>query len=377
MTMTDNHTETSTDDLESQIGAYAERLFETGLQAFEATTITLGRQLGLYTVLAETGPCTPAGLADGAGIHPRYAREWLEQQAAAGWITTSDASVADPDQRHYSLSAAGQECLLRPESLASVGPLFDFLPSLGAVLPALLAAYRTGGGVPYADYGIHDAQGDFNRPAFLNLLATEWVPAIPGLADRLSADPAPAVAEIGSGEGWGAIAIAQAWPNVHVDGYDLDEASVAAARRNAAEAGVSDRVRFEVADVTADLPPGKVRDSYGLVFAFEMIHDLAQPVKALETMRHLGGPDATYLVVDENVAEQFEAPTENPVERFMYAASVLHCLPVGMSDTPSAATGTVMRPDTLRRYAIEAGFTGVDVLAIQNDLFRFYQLSAG
>ena len=109
-------------------------------------------------------------------------------------------------------------------------------------------------------------------------------------------------------------------------------------------------------------------------FAFEMIHDLAQPQKALETMRHLGAPGATSLVVDENVAESLEAPTENPIERLFYAASVLHCRPVGMADAPSVGTGTVMRPETFRRYATEAGFADVEVLPIEHDLFRFYQL---
>ena len=105
-----------------------------------------------------------------------------------------------------------------------------------------------------------------------------------------------------------------------------------------------------------------------------MIHDLARPQDALATMRALGKSDAVHLVVDEKTAEVFEAPTENPVERFFYAASVLHCLPVGMADSPSAGTGTVMRPATLQGYAVRAGFAAVEVLPIEHDMFRFYQL---
>jgi hypothetical protein len=108
--------------------------------------------------------------------------------------------------------------------------------------------------------------------------------------------------------------------------------------------------------------------------AIEMIHDLARPVEALTTMRRLGKPDAIHLVMDERVAETFEAPTENPVERLMYAASVLHCLPVGRTETPSVATGTVMRPSTFAHYATSAGFSNVDVLPIEHDVFRFYRL---
>jgi 2-polyprenyl-3-methyl-5-hydroxy-6-metoxy-1,4-benzoquinol methylase len=366
--------DTDDQDLEAQIGAYAERLFGTGLAAFEAMTVSLGRELGLYRHLTAAGGTTPVRLAEDAGIHRRYAREWLEQQAATGLISLQ-ADGDDPDQRRYALSPAAQECLLNPESLASIGPLFDLMPSLGRVYPALIHAFRTGGGVPYADYAIHDAQGDFNRPAFLNLLASDWLPAVPGVADRLAAGPAR-VAEIGCGEGWAGVAIARAWPQVEVDGFDNDVASVAAARKHAAEYEVSDRVRFELVDVTRDLPSRVQAGSYDVVLAVEMIHDLARPREALTTMRRLGKTDAVHLVVDEKVAEAFQAPTEDPVERFMYAASVLHCLPVGMTASPTAATGTVMRPATLRGYARDAGFSSVQVLPIEHDLFRFYQLIA-
>lgn len=367
-------TESSDQNVEAEVGAYAGRLFEIGLGALEAITIGLGRELGLYERLAVPEGVTPTELATRAGIHPRYAREWLEQQAAAGLIDVQSAGDG-PDQRRFALSLAGQECLLRPESLASTGPLLDLVPAAGRVFPALVSAFRSGAGIPYADYQIHHVQGDFNRPAFVNLLTTEWLPAVPGLADRLAAGPAR-VAEIGSGVGWAAIAIARAWPQVEVDGFDNDEASVATAREHAAEAGVDDRVHFEAVDVTRELPAGVRAGSYDVVLAFEMIHDLARPQAALATMRRLGKPDAIHLVVDEKAAETFEAPADNPIERLFYAASVLHCLPVGLSESPSAGTGTVMRPDTLRGYAREAGFSSVATLPIEHDLFRFYHLAS-
>jgi 2-polyprenyl-3-methyl-5-hydroxy-6-metoxy-1,4-benzoquinol methylase len=239
----------------------------------------------------------------------------------------------------------------------------------------LVDAYRNGSGVPYAAYGIHDAQGNFNRPSFIQLLTTEWLPAVPGLSERLTPKDAR-VAEIGCGEGWAAISIAKAWHSIRIDGFDNDEASIAAARRHAAEAGVSDRVRFEVADVTENLADRTAVGIYDLVLAFEMIHDLARPTAALATMRQLGKPDAIQLVVDEKAGERFEAATENPMERMFYAASVLHCLPVGMAEAPSAGTGTVMRPSTLRSYASDAGFSSVEILQIDHDIFRFYRLVA-
>ena len=369
MTITETSTEASKEDLEAQVGEFAERLFMSGLAAFEAASVALGRQLGLYDALATHGPCTAPDLARAAGIDARYAREWLEQQAVAGLINVT-TEYTDPDLRTFELSPAAQEVLCRPESMASIGPLFDFFNSIGAVMPALARAFRTGGGVPYADYAIHDIQGNFNKPALLTLLASEWLPSIPGLTERLS-EPTARVAELGCGEGWAAIAIAQAWPQVTVDGYDLDEASIAAARQHAADAGVADRVHFELADVAET--EAFAAGGHDLVFAFEMLHDLTRPVQALETMRRLGAPGATYLVVDERVEDSFAAPAENPMERFFYVASVLHCLPAGRTEPDSAATGTVMRASTLRGYAAAAGLD-VEVLPIEHDMFRFYRL---
>lgn len=362
-------TATTTPDLDTRIAAYAERLFGLGIAAFEAATITIGRRTGLYTALADHGPAPATTIAAAAGVDHRYAQEWLDQQAAAGLVGTNGA--AEAGDRTFDLPDEARACLLDPDSLASVGPLFDFLPAIGSVLPALVSAFRSGAGIPYAHYAVHDAQGDFNRPAFLHLLATDWLPAIDGLAARLST-PGARVAEFGCGEGWAAIAIATAYPGVTVDGFDLDEASVVAARRHAAAAGVADRVHFEVADVTDAASIGGA--GYDLVCAFEMIHDLARPVEALAAMRDVASDGATILVVDENVAETFEAPSPNPVERLFYAASVLHCLPVGRSEEGSEATGTVMRPSTFRSYAERAGFASVDILPIEHDLFRFYRL---
>jgi 2-polyprenyl-3-methyl-5-hydroxy-6-metoxy-1,4-benzoquinol methylase len=375
MTITDTPgaTADTETDLEAQVGAYAQRLFETGLAALEAVTISLGRELGLYDHLAGP-PVTFAELAAASGIDARYAQEWCEQQATAGLIHV-DHPDAPAGARRFSLPVAGQACLLDPESPASVGPLIDLVPSVARVYPhALVAAYRTGTGIPYADYVLHDIQGDFNRPAFVHQLVDEWLPAIPGLTTRLSAGPARA-AEIGCGEGWAAISLALALPDLIVDAFDTDEASIAAARRHATDAGLTDRVHFEVVDVTKPLPEQIVEGTYDLVMAFEMVHDLARPVDALATMLRLGAPGAVHLVMDERAAEAFQAPTEDPIERLLYAASVLHCLPVGRADAPtSAATGTVMRPSTLERYARAAGFERVDILPIENDMFRFYHL---
>ena len=355
---------------EEQRGALVERVFNSGIAMLEMFSIYVGDRLGLYRALVQSGPSTSTQLARAAGIDERYAREWLEQQAVAGVIEV-EAESSDGAKRQYRLPPGHAEVLLDGDSLNYMTPISWVIPGLGATLPALLTAYRDGGGVPYVDYGaeFRSAIALLNRPMFLNQLGSEWLPAMPDVDRRLREDPPARVADVGCGMGWSSIAIAKAYPKVRVDGFDLDEPSIASAQENAAIARIGDRVRFEARDAAAAGPAG----TYELVTAFETIHDMSDPVRALTAMRALVAPGGAVLVADENVAESFGAPGDE-FERFSYGVSVLHCLPVGRVDPPALGTGTVMRPDILRRYASQAGFSGVEILPIKHDFWRFYRL---
>ena len=177
------------------------------------------------------------------------------------------------------------------------------------------------------------------------------------------------MADVACGAGWSSIAIARTYPKATVDGYDLDAASVELARSNLAGSGVEDRVTFHLRD--AGDP--ELAGSYQLVTVFEAVHDMSRPVEVLRALRGLAAEDGAVVVMDERVADVFTAPGDE-VERLMYTYSVLCCLPVGLAESPSVGTGTVMRADTLRRYAAEAGFTDVEVLPIEHEVFRFYRL---
>jgi SAM-dependent methyltransferase len=350
--------------------ALAERLFGAALGAYELMTVHLGDRLGYYRALAEGGESTSAELAAATGTHERYAREWLEQQAVAGILEVDDPE-AGAEERRYRLPAGHAEALIDRDSLAHVTPMARFGVSFAHTLPAVEEAFRSGGGVSWEAFGRlgRDAQGDANRPLFANLLGSEWLPAVEDVHARLQADPPARVADVACGAGWSSIAIARAYPNVVVDGYDLDEASVELARANVAGTEVADRVTFHLRD--AGDP--ELAGSYQLVTVFEALHDMSQPVEVLRALRGLVAEDGAVVVMDERVADEFTAPGDE-IERLMYTYSVLCCLPVGLADTPSAGTGTVMRADTLRRYATEAGFADVDVLPIEHEVFRFYRL---
>lgn len=352
--------------------ALVERLFHATLGAMDLFAVYLGDRLGYYRSLAEGGPATSAELAERTGTAERYAREWLEQQAVTGILAVDDASVPI-EARRFRLPEGYDAVLVDPDSPTTMTPMAQIFAGCVKPLPQLLEAFRTGGGVPYEDYGVdlHEGQAGSTRPQFKHQLAQEWLPAMPDVHARLQADPPARVADIGMGLGFSSIAIAKGYPKVHVDGFDLDEASVAAARAVAETEGVADRVAFHARDAG---DPELAR-TYDLAIAIECIHDMWNPVGVLASMRRLVGEGGTVLVADEKVADRFTAPGDD-VERFMYGFSILHCLPVGMVQQPSAATGTVFRESTMRGYAEKAGFATVDVLPVEHDFFRFYRLTA-
>ena len=250
-----------------------------------------------------------------------------------------------------------------------MAPLSRMVVAAFGQLPAVAEAYRSGAGHPWEAYGadMREGQASFNRPAVTHLLGTEWLPAVTDVHERLHADPPARVVDIGCGEGWSTLAIARAYPRSHVVGVDLDAPSIEAARRHAAESDMAGSVEFRIADAAALDEPAD------LALIVEAVHDMSNPVPVLRAVRESLAEGGSLIVVDERVAETFAAPGDD-LERFMYGWSITTCLPDGRSREPSVATGTVMRPDTLRRYATEAGFGSVEILPIENDFFRFYRL---
>jgi len=341
--------------------AFAGRLLGALTGAAELFTVELGRQLGLYRVLRGQAR-TPAGLARAADVDERYAREWLEQQAAAGILTHAGGEYALPEP----VAAV----LLDEEDEFYLGAAAEFGLGLGLLTPAVIEAFRTGKGITYADYGMHFRHGiaGFNRPMFRHLLAAEWLPAMPDVQQRLHR-PGAHVLDLGCGVGHSSVALARAYPAVTVRGVDLDEASIAEARRNAAEAGVADRVTFTRADAAqlAGLPPAD------LVTVFEALHDMADPVAVLTAARGVLADGGSVFIGDERVSDTFTAPA-GEVERLQYAFSVLHCLPATRAEGDHTANGTVLRAPTLLDWARRAGFTQPEVLDIANDFWRFYRL---
>lgn len=349
-------------------GALAQLLLDGVKATLDTFTVHLGVRLGLYEALGDGCPATPGTVAERAGVHPRYAREWLEQQAALGVVVLAEDSD-DPLLRTFTLPEAHRAVLLAEEHPCYLGSAPRITVGIAAALPELARCFRTGDGLGFAVYGGDFRQGlaGLNRPGFRSELAPVWLRALPEVHRRLAAGEPLDVLDLGCGTGWSSISFAEAHPAARVVGVDLDEASIREARGHAAERGVADRVSFLLGDAARpDL------GAFDLACVFEALHDMADPVAVLTAVRRSLRPGGVLLVADEKVAERFSAPA--PVmEQFTYAVSVLHCLPATRAEGAVEDAGAVLRPPTVREYARRAGFTSVEQLDIEHDMWNFYR----
>ena len=350
--------------------ALVRKLSSDAIGALDLLCVYIGDRLGLYRALAGRGALTSTELAAASGVHERYAREWLEQQTVSAILETENPDAPDHERR-YRLPPGHDEVLVDEASLDFMAPVAQGVVSCAPALEAVLGAFRTGAGVAYAAYGrdAHESQARGTRPLYENLLTSRWLPAVPALHARLQADRPARIADVACGHGHSTLAIARGYPKVLVDGIDLDESSIDAARELLSASGLEDRVSFHHCDAADPV----LRGRYDLVTLFEALHDMTHPVEVLDTLRAMLAPGGRLFVADEKTAERF-SPDAGEIERLHYGFSVLHCLPVGMQGENPAGTGTVMRPDTVRRYATQAGFARVEILPIEDKFWRFYLL---
>ena len=330
---------------ERRVETFAEALFTAALATMELANVDLGVRLGLYEALWQHGPQTSAELADATGTVERYVREWLEQQAVAGVLEVDPAQP--PATRRFTLPAAHAHVLLDDDSEACMKPCAAIAPWVGRSVEIMTEEFRRGTGVAFGAFGLHDLQAAFNRPVFANHLVQDWLPALPDVQAQLSAGSPVRIAEVGCGTGFAALLLAEAYPQVRVDGFDLDEASIRVAREAAEDRGLSDRVHFEVRDAADPTIVGH----YDLVLAIEMIHDVPHPVSVLHTMRTLPAPMQPYwsstsgpnlrspsLRTPQNGSSTASARcTASPsASRTTVSAPAPSCVPTPSATTPNA-----------------------------------------
>jgi SAM-dependent methyltransferase len=306
--------------------------------------VVMGDKLGLYRTLAGAGPLTAAEVASRSGCAERYVREWLNAQAAGGYLEY------DPGSGRYLLPAEHAVALTDESSAAYLPGIFQI--ALGSVhdAPRVVEAARTGGGIGWHDHvaDVHEGCERFFRPGYNAHLVDEWLPALDGVVDKLEAGAR--VADVGCGHGASTIVMAQAFPASAFVGFDYHEASIETAAERAQAAGVADRVSFEVAPATA-FPGG----DYDLVTMFDCLHDMGDPAGAARHARAALAGDGTWMIV-EPVAGDGVEDNLNPVGRAFYAFSTLLCTPCSLSQEVGLALGAQAGQARIGDIVTGAGF---------------------
>jgi SAM-dependent methyltransferase len=309
-----------------------------------AGNVVVGHRLGLYGALAE-GPATAEDLAARTGCDARYLTEWLRGQAAGGYV------CYDAETEQFSMTEEQAFCLADPN-----GPVYlpgAFVLALGTLRaePRITEAFRTGAGV-----GWHEHDQDvflgceaFFRPGYLANLVSSWIPALDGVEAKLTAGGR--VADLGCGLGASSVILAEAFPRTTIAGSDYHAASIELARKRVAEAGVSDRVSFEVA--SAQTFTGV---DYDLVATFDCLHDMGDPLGAARHVRGALRPDGTWLVVEPAAGDRVQ-DNLNPVGRLYYNFSSFLCVPNGLSQSGGYALGAQAGESAIRQIMVDAGFT--------------------
>ncbi|GIH05215.1 SAM-dependent methyltransferase [Rhizocola hellebori] len=314
--------------------------------------MVLGDRLGLWAALASSGPVTPAGLAERTGLHERYLREWLRAVSVAGYLDY------DPGAQTFTLSGEMAAVLATDDSPASMIGVFSGFIGLWADLDRIEDLFRTGAGLSWGDHhpALSAAQERFTRPMYEASLAKAWLPAADGVDVALRAGGS--VLDIGCGYGVSTLVIASGYPQAKLTGVDSDDGSVAHARKAAAEAGLAQRVTFEVADASS--LPGS---GWDVAVFTDSLHDMGDPVGALKEAQRVVAPSGTVLIIEPLAADRFEDDFSNPYARIGYAISTMACTPSSLSQPVGAALGAMAGEAKLREVAAAAGFERVERIA--------------
>lgn len=345
---------------EAKLGAFMEQVLGDAAGLMASTMATLGDRLGLFKALAAQGPVTSGELASAADVNERYAREWLRGMHAAGYLEL------DRDSSRYSLPPEHAQVLAAEGGPAFLGGALQLTFGYLRTVERLTEAFRSGGGVPQSAYPTEtwEGMGRFSRSFYDSLLVQRWLPAVGGLEQQL--EQGATWADVGCGSGIAVIRLAEAFPASTFVGYDNFEGQLQLARRAAADAGVSERVRFELLDAAAGLP-----ERFDVISTFDVVHDAIDPAALVGAIRRGLNPDGTYLMLEMNSADD---PDENigPLSTLLYGVSIVYCMTTSLA-RGGAGLGTCGLPAArVQELCRQAGFATVRRLDLQDPFNSLY-----
>ena len=329
----------------AKLEAFVFRAVDEVGATLNAALVVMGDKLGLYRAMAGAGPLTPDEVAQRTGTAERYVREWLNNQAAGGYVEY------DPASGRYTLPPEQAMALTDEDSPAYIPGFFQI--ALGSVLdsPRITEVVKTGEGIGWHDHvhDVHEGCERFFRPGYNANLLTSWLPALDGVVEKL--ERGARVADVGCGQGASTILLAKAFPNSTFFGSDYHDGSIETARRRAAEAGVADRATFEVAPAA-----GYSGTGYDLVTMFDCLHDMGDPAGAARHVRETLAPDGTWMIVEPAAGDRVE-DNLNPIGRAYYGFSTLLCTPASLSQDVGLALGAQAGEARIRDVVVSGGLT--------------------
>lgn len=333
----------------AKLEAFAGHMAGQVIGAVTTAMVVVGDELGLYRGMAASEPVTPAALAEATSTHERYVREWLAQQAAIGFVHY------DADAGTFMLPPEHAAVLATDDSPAAMAGTALMPAGLFRGTDKIVQAFRTGRGVAWGeqDEAIFESAERHFRVSYRNSLVAEWIPALDGVEAKLTAGAQ--VADVGTGHGAALLILAQAYPRSRFVGYDIHPPSIDVARKRAVEAGVAERVRFDVSDAA-----GYPTEGYDLVCYFDTLHDLGDPVAAAAHARHALAPGGTLMLVEPLAFDDLATNlANNPLAAMHYGASTFLCVANSLSQPVGLGLGAQAGEARLRAVLTEASYRHV------------------
>jgi SAM-dependent methyltransferase len=346
---------------EARLAQFMEKVVGDLGSTFATLLAAFGDRLGLFKELGK-GPASSDELAERAQISERYAREWLRAMAAAGYVEH------DPSSDRYALQPEQALAFAAEGSPAFVGGVFQMIPEAIKPYEGIAEAFRTGGGVSQSAFGpaFWEGMERFSAIMYENELVPTWIPAMPDVEQQLSRGAR--IADVGCGSGRALIKLAEAFPESSYVGYDAFAGQLERARANAEQAGVGERVRFELLDVAEGLP-----GRFDVITTFDVIHDAVDPRGLLKAIRDALEPDGIYVMLDVRSADD---PADNvgPIASMFYGFSIFYCMTTSLAHG-GEGLGTLGLPEVkVRELAAEAGFSSVRNVPIDDPFDLLYEI---